>query len=115
MIIPMLQRERSLDDFVDPDTETRMGEFLADPKAENPLQRVHEIELVCLVRRALVSLDERERHIIRTRFGLFGGAEQTLDEIGRSLRISRERVRQLECKAKKTLRAKLVGLRAYVG
>lgn len=115
MILPMLQRELSIDDFVGPADERRMNAFLADPKAENQVQRIHEIEVVHLVRQALVSLDERERHIIRNRFGLLGGKEQTLEEIGEGLSISRERVRQLECQAKNKLRTKLTCLRAYLG
>ncbi len=62
-----------------------MGAFLADPKAEDQVQRTYEIEVTNLVREALVGLDERER------------------------------VRQLEYKAKNTLRAKLNSLRASLG
>jgi len=115
MIIPMLQRELSIDDFVDAEGEHRLGVFLADPKAENQVQRVQEIEVQHSVKQALVRLDERERHIIRNRFGLFGGKEQTLEEIGMVLHLSRERVRQLESQAKKKLRANLFCHRTYVG
>ena len=104
MILPMLWREVSLDDFVDSEEETRMGGLLADPKAEDPLQRLQNIEVGQLVRQALLSLDARERHILRGRFGLIDGKERTLEEIGRGLRLSRERVRQLECQAKTKLR-----------
>ena len=114
MIIPLLQRELSIDDFVNPHEDVRREVLLADPGAENQVQRIHQIEIMHLVGRALVSLDERERHIIRNRFGLSGGDEQTLEEIGKGLRISRERVRQLERQAKNKLRAKLIGLRAYL-
>jgi RNA polymerase nonessential primary-like sigma factor len=54
-----------------------------------------------------VDLDDRERHIIRNRFGLLGGQELTLEEIGKTLNLSRERVRQLEREAKEKLRATL--------
>lgn len=114
MIIPMLQRELSIDDFVDADEECRLGVLLADPKAENQEQRIYEREISHLVCQALVSLDERERHIIRNRFGLLGGKEQTLEEIGKGLNLSRERVRQLEREAKNKLRANLVRHRANV-
>ena len=65
------------------------------------LERLGKIEL------ALVKLDDRERHIIRNRFGLLGGKELTLEEIGKTLNLSRERVRQLEREAKDKLRANL--------
>jgi RNA polymerase primary sigma factor len=104
----MLQPEISIDDFVDGEEGTRMAALLVDPKAENPLQRVHDIEMVGLVRKALLCLDDRERHIVRNRFGLLGGAEQTLEEIGDRLRLSRERIRQIERQAKRKLRASLL-------
>lgn len=115
MSVPFLQHEVSIDDFVDADEETRMEAFLADPKAENQVQRVHDIEVVRLVKRALLGLDARERHIIRNRFGFLGVEEQTLEQIGSVLRLSRERVRQLERQAKDKLRAMLGCLQAYVG
>jgi RNA polymerase primary sigma factor len=107
MDIPMLRPERSIDDFVDPEEGTRLAAFLADPRAGNQVQRIHDIEVRHLVRQALVSLDERERHIIQNRFGILGGREETLEEISRGLRLSRERVRQLEQQAKQKLRARL--------
>lgn len=115
MIIPMLQRELSIDDFVDPHGEVRREVFLADPGAENQVQRIHESEVADLIGQALVSLDQRERHIIRNRFGLLGGDEKTLEEIGQALSLSRERVRQLQCQAIKKLRPKLFSLRAHLG
>ena len=114
MIIPMLQREISIDDFVDADGECRLGVLLADPKAENQEERIYEREISHLVNQALVSLDERERHIIRNRFGLLGGREQTLEEIGKGLNLSRERVRQLERDAKNKLRANLIRHRTHM-
>ena len=114
MIIPMLRPEVSIDDFVDPEEGTRMGVLLADPSAENPVQRVHEIEVLRLVNQALVGLDERERGIIRSRFGLGGEEEQTLEEVGKGLRLSRERVRQIEHLAKAKLRASLIRHRPYL-
>ena len=115
MIIPLLQRELSIDDFVNSCEDLRREALLADPKAENQVQRIHETEVMHLVRQALGGLDVRERHIIRNRFGLLGGKEQTLEEIGKGLRLSRERVRQLERRAKNKLRANLICHRAYLG
>jgi RNA polymerase sigma factor (sigma-70 family) len=107
MIIPALQRERSLDDFVDPDEGSRLATLIADPKTESQEEKLYHAEVRGLVYEALVRLDQREQHIIRNRFGLLGGRELTLEEIGHSLNLSRERVRQLERDAKKKLRAQL--------
>ena len=107
MRIPLLQRERSIDDFVDKDEGCRLGTLLADASVSSQEDRLFRKEIRRLVRHALILLDERERHIIRNRFGLTGGGELTLEEIGRSLNLSRERVRQLEREAKAKLRAGL--------
>lgn len=107
MIIPALQRERSLDDYVDGEEGSRLVSLIADRQAESQEEKLYHNEVRWLVREALVRLDEREQHIIRNRFGLLGGRELTLEEIGRSLNLSRERVRQLERDAKNKLRAQL--------
>ncbi len=108
MFIPLLQRELSIDDYVDHDEECRLGALLADPHSDSQEEKLYTKEVSFLVQRALVNLDERELHIIRNRFGLLGGKELTLEEIGKSLNLSRERVRQLEREAKDKLRANLV-------
>lgn len=112
MIFPLLQRELSIDDYVDRDEECRLSTLLADTKTENQEEKIYNKEVGKLVKRALGRLDERELHIIRNRFGLLGGQEQTLEEIGKNLNLSRERVRQLEREAKDKLRASLRPYRA---
>lgn len=100
MFIPLLQRERSIDDFVDKDGGCRLSSLIADRKDRSQEERLYLKELRSLVREALFMLDDRELHIICNRFGLEGGKELTLEEIGKSLNLSRERVRQLERDAK---------------
>jgi len=107
MFIPFLQKERSIDDFVDRNEGCRLAALLADNDSVNQEEELYIREVGRLVRRALVHLDDRERHIIRNRFGLLGGKELTLEEIGKTLNLSRERVRQLERDAKEKLRLKL--------
>lgn len=107
MFIPLLQKELSIDDYVDHDEECRLAALIADPNSDDQEQKLYNKEVTHLVQNALVHLDERELHIIRNRFGLQGGKEQTLEEIGKNLNLSRERVRQLEREAKDKLRASL--------
>ncbi len=107
MFIPLLQRERSIDEFVDPEQGCRLSALLADRTTQNQEDRIYSRELKGIVRSALHFLDDRERHIIRNRFGLLGGKELTLEEIGKTLNLSRERVRQLEREAKEKLRNQL--------
>ena len=114
MFIPLLQREKSIDEFVDQEQGCRLSTLLADRSTESQEDRIYTREIRGLVRSALHLLDERERHIISNRFGLLGGKELTLEEIGRSLNLSRERVRQLEREAKEKLKARLGGVRSEV-
>jgi len=107
VFIPLLQRERSIDEFVDRDQGCRLSALLADTTTQNQEDRIYMSEVRGLVRKALYFLDERERHIISNRFGLLGGQELTLEEIGKSLNLSRERVRQLEREAKQKIRDRL--------
>jgi RNA polymerase sigma factor (sigma-70 family) len=107
MFFPLLQPERSIDDFIDKEEGSRLAAVLADKAAESQEEKLYLKEVRGMVRHALIHLDERERHIIRNRFGLLGGKELTLEEIGRSLNLSRERVRQLEREAKHKLRESL--------
>jgi len=107
MFFPLLQPERSIDDFVDKDEGCRLSALLADQGTESQEEKIYLKEIRGLVREALIHLDDREQHIIRNRFGLLGGKELTLEEIGKSLNLSRERVRQLEREAKGKLRANL--------
>lgn len=70
-------------------------ESIADALARESFNgRIHE---------AVAHLDEKERHVVTLRFGLGGGEEQTLEEIGDAMSLSRERIRQIESKAKEKL------------
>ena len=104
MIFPLMQKELSIDDYVDRDEECRFSVLLADTKSESQEEKIYNREVGAIVQRALGRLDERELLIIRNRFGLLGGQEQTLEEIGKRMNLSRERVRQLEREAKDKLR-----------
>jgi RNA polymerase sigma factor (sigma-70 family) len=56
------------------------------------------------VKRLLIGLDEREREILRLRFGLDRGQPRTLDEVGEVFSLTRERIRQIEARAMSKLR-----------
>lgn len=104
MLIPLLQKEKSIDDFVDSDEECRLGALLADKEAVGPDVKLFHKEINSIVGLAMVNLTDREKTILVDRFGLSGNEEMTLEEIGRKMGLSRERVRQLEREAKGKLR-----------
>jgi len=77
----------------------RLMDFIADHTAANPAESVIQEELIGYLKRALNELNPREQFILRARFGLEDGYMRTLEEIGRELQLTRERVRQIEAKA----------------
>jgi RNA polymerase primary sigma factor len=68
------------------------------------MEETAEIEMRELVKAALSPLTERERMILRLRFGIGTGIEHTLEEIGRFVGLTRERIRQIETSALEKLR-----------
>jgi RNA polymerase sigma factor (sigma-70 family) len=107
MLIPWFQREVSIEECMGEEGGNAFEARLVDHEAESQEQKIYRKEVTGLVRDALVKLNERELHIIRNRFGLLGGQENSLDEIAAALNLSRERVRQLEQVAKFKLRKSL--------
>jgi RNA polymerase primary sigma factor len=74
----------------------RLMDFIADHTAINPAESVVQDELTRYLKSALNELNPREQFILRARFGLQDGHMRTLEEIGRELQLTRERVRQIE-------------------
>jgi RNA polymerase primary sigma factor len=86
----------SLDAPIGDDDLTELGESVADEQARTPFELLRDKDLHNDVDGLLEVLDDREKEIISQRFGFDGGERKTLEEIGRKLRVSRERIRQLE-------------------
>jgi len=84
--------------------EGHLAEFLADQSFLSPLEAAIAAERAASITQYLQALSPREAFIVRARFGLGGEEPQTLEEIGQTLRISRERVRQIESGALEKLR-----------
>jgi RNA polymerase sigma factor (sigma-70 family) len=106
----------SLDQTVGDDGESHLGDFIADTDPMRPTDNVSYMLLRTEIGKVLATLSERERQVIRLRFGLEDGRQRTLDEIGREFGLSRERIRQIEkgtmAKLRDPLRA--APLKAYV-
>jgi RNA polymerase primary sigma factor len=89
-------RPASLDAKIGPDDDTAFGDLVGDDRAEDPFEALRDRDLREEVAVLLEDLDARERKIIAYRFGLGGGRERTLEEVGRKFGVTRERIRQLQ-------------------
>jgi len=105
----------SLDMPVGNEEEAPLGDFIEDAEATDAETTVISHLLHDDLRRVLATLDDREQRVIRMRYGLDDGQPRTLDQIGRSFGLSRERVRQIEREVMAKLRVgeRANRLRAY--
>src|SRR6267143_794977 len=97
----------SLDAPISDDDLTEFGESVGDEEARTPFELLCDKDLHNKLDGLLEVLNDREKKIISQRFGFDGGARKTLEEIGRKLGVSRERIRQLENIALSKLRRAL--------
>jgi RNA polymerase primary sigma factor len=105
LLLQAARQPTSLEAPVGEDEETPRGNLLADLRVASPEDAAIRNQMADEVERALQPLEAREREILRLRFGLGTDREYTLEEIGRRLSITRERVRQIEAKGLAKLRA----------
>jgi RNA polymerase sigma factor (sigma-70 family) len=77
---------------------------VADPNAESPFEVAATTLLPAQIERLLAPLDEREREILKLRFGLDRGEARTLEDVGEHFNLTRERIRQIEARAMSKLR-----------
>jgi len=97
----------SLDAPLSDDESNRVSEVVADPNAAEPFARLIQETDTDLAREVLATLSEREQAILTLRFGLEDGNQKTLEEIGEHFNLTRERIRQIQEQALRTLRARM--------
>jgi RNA polymerase primary sigma factor len=102
------QDTTSLDVQIDDDSSTRLSDVIEDEHQAQPFDLVFHLTLQDTIEEVLEQLSEREMRIIKLRFGLGGEGPYTLEETGRFLGITRERVRQIQEKALSKLRDNVV-------
>lgn len=102
-VLRMAHQPLSLDQSVGDHDDSYFGEFLEDHREADPLQGMSQSMLKTRIAEVLEALDYREREIIRLRYGLADGCSYTLEEVGKIFSVTRERVRQIENKALRSL------------
>jgi RNA polymerase primary sigma factor len=93
----------SLEKPVGDEEGSEFGQFIADESAESPYERAAETLAKEALREALENLSYRERRVLELRYGLGGEHPRTLDEVGHTFNVTRERIRQIENRSLKKL------------
>ena len=97
-------RPASLDAPIGDDDTNTYGEIVEDENANTPYEQLEDKTVTGMLREMVKTLDPREETILRYRFGLDGGSEKTLEDVGRKFGVTRERVRQIQNIALRKLR-----------
>lgn len=116
-VIKITKEPVSLEAPLGNDDDGKFGDFVEDKNAINPIDYILKEDLKEQIDLVLDQLNEREKSVIRMRYGLLEDeSDRTLEEIGKELNVTRERVRQIESSAIKKLKQPKVGrqLRNYI-
>jgi len=103
-MIQVARRPLSLETPTDEDEDSVLGDFIEDAEALAPAEAVTQNMLKEQIQEILLSLPPREVRILQLRYGLVDGESYTLEEVGKKLGVTRERVRQIEAQALSRLR-----------
>lgn len=111
-VIKITKEPISLEAPVGSDEDGKFGDFVEDKSSDTPMDSILKEDLRTQIDEVLEQLNERERAVIKMRFGLMDDeSDRTLEEIGKELNVTRERVRQIESSAIKKLKHPKVGRR----
>ncbi len=103
-IMKIAQEPISLETPIGEEEDSHLGDFIEDKSALSPVDSVISNNLTDQTASVLQSLTPREELVLRMRFGVGEGSEHTLEEVGKSFNVTRERIRQIESKALRKLR-----------
>jgi RNA polymerase primary sigma factor len=103
-VLKIAQEPISLETPIGEEEDSHLGDFIEDKMAISPSDAVISVNLKEYTSQVLRTLTPREERVIKMRFGLEDGSEHTLEEVGQSFQVTRERIRQIEAKALRKLR-----------
>jgi len=103
-VLKIAQEPISLETPIGEEEDSHLGDFIEDRMAVSPADAVIAVNLKEYTSQVLRTLTPREERVIKLRFGLEDGSEHTLEEVGQSFQVTRERIRQIEAKALRKLR-----------
>jgi RNA polymerase primary sigma factor len=115
-VLKIAQEPISLETPIGEEEDSHLGDFIEDRQAVSPSDAVISVNLKEYTSQVLRTLTPREERVVKMRFGLEDGSEHTLEEVGQSFQVTRERIRQIEAKALRKLRhpSRSRKLRAFV-
>jgi RNA polymerase primary sigma factor len=100
----IMQVPISLETPIGEEGDSHLSDLIEDRAVVSPAEAIINVDLKEQTAQVLRTLTPREEKIIKMRFGLEDGSEHTLEEVGRSFAVTRERIRQIEAKALRKLR-----------
>jgi RNA polymerase primary sigma factor len=103
-VLKIAQEPISLETPIGEEEDSHLGDFIEDRAVVSPAEAVINVNLKDQTGQVLRTLTPREEKVIKMRFGLEDGSEHTLEEVGQSFAVTRERIRQIEAKALRKLR-----------
>src|SRR3989440_2892950 len=103
-VLKIAQEPISLETPIGEEEDSHLGDFIEDRSMVSPAEAVINVNLKDQTAQVLRTLTPREEKVVKMRFGLEDGSEHTLEEVGQSFAVTRERIRQIEAKALRKLR-----------
>ena len=103
-VLKIAQEPISLETPIGEEEDSHLGDFIEDRNVTSPVDAVIQLNLKEQTQKVLKTLSPREEMVLKMRFGVGDGSEHTLEEVGQSFAVTRERIRQIESKALRKLR-----------
>jgi len=115
-VLKIAKEPISLETPVGEEEDSHLGDFIEDKKVESPMESLINTNLSEQTRKVLATLTPREEKVLRMRFGIGEKYDHTLEEVGQSFQVTRERIRQIEAKALRKLRhpSRVIRLKSFL-